>query len=146
MKRSHALAPLSRDHHVGLVVAQKLRRATTETLASARQDFLAFWESDGQRHFRVEEGVLLPRLARHGEAVHEAVVRVLVEHVEIREAALRLEEDAAPPIEEMHALGALLNGHIRHEERTLFPLIEKELSEDELVDFAAAVERAERER
>src|SRR5829696_2913267 len=76
MKRSHALAPLSRDHHVGLVVAQKLGRATTETSASARQDFLAFWRSDGQRHFRVEEEVLLPRFARHGEAGHEAVVRV----------------------------------------------------------------------
>src|SRR5829696_2689859 len=145
MKRSHALAPLSRDHHVGLVVAQKLGRATTETSASARQDFLAFWRSDGQRHFRAEE-VLLPRFARDGEAGHEAVVRVLVEHVEIREAALRFEEDNAPPIEEMRALGALLNRHIRHEERTLFPLIEKALSEEELVDLAAAVERAERER
>jgi hemerythrin-like domain-containing protein len=73
-------------------------------------------------------------------------VRVLVEHVEIREAALRLEEDNAPPLENLHALGALLHGHIRHEERTLFPLIEKALSEEELVDLAAAVERAERER
>src|SRR5215210_6651064 len=102
MKRSHALAPLSRDHHVGLVAAQTLGRATGETLASAREDFLAFWESDGQRHFRVEEEVLLPRFARGGEAGHDAVVRVLVEHVEIREAALRLEEDNAPPLEDLH--------------------------------------------
>jgi hemerythrin-like domain-containing protein len=145
MKRSHALAPLSRDHHVGLVAAQKLGRATAETLASAREDFLAFWRSDGQRHFRIEEEVLLPRLVRHGEARHEAVVRVLIEHVDIREAALRLEEDNAPPVEDLHALGALLNGHIRHEERTLFPLIEKALSEEELVDLAAVVERAETE-
>ena len=43
MKRSEALASLSRDHHQALVVAQKLRRATDGTAPQARETFLAYW-------------------------------------------------------------------------------------------------------
>jgi hypothetical protein len=42
MKRSAALASLSRDHHQALVVAQRLRRATDATAAEARETFLAY--------------------------------------------------------------------------------------------------------
>ena len=43
MKRSAALAALSRDHHQALIVAQQLRRATVATAAEAREAFLAYW-------------------------------------------------------------------------------------------------------
>jgi hypothetical protein len=39
MKCSDALAQLSRDHHHGLVVAQRLRRATPATADAARDAF-----------------------------------------------------------------------------------------------------------
>jgi hypothetical protein len=42
MKRSDALVQLPRDHHHGLVVAQRLRRATPETAAAARTAFLEY--------------------------------------------------------------------------------------------------------
>jgi hemerythrin-like domain-containing protein len=145
VKRSDALAPLSRDHHVGLVVAQRLRRATEASAAEAADGFLSFWRADGRRHFRAEEEVLLPWFARHVEPGQEAVVRVLVEHTEIRRHALELESGEPFPAERSHALGELLAGHIRHEERTLFPLIEATVPEDELAGLAAAVERAELE-
>ena len=84
MKRSEALAPLSRDHHQGLFVALQLKRAEPKTAANARQDFLDFFEREGARHFRAEEEVLLPAYARHGEPDQPAVVRVLVDHVDLR--------------------------------------------------------------
>jgi hemerythrin-like domain-containing protein len=145
VKRSDALAPLSRDHHVGLVAAQRLRRVTDATAPGARDDFLAYWREHGQRHFRVEEDVLLPWFARHGDAGHEAVVRALVDHVAVRAMALQLESAAAVPAERLHELGELLHGHIRHEERTLFPLIEAAVPGDELPALASRVERAERD-
>jgi iron-sulfur cluster repair protein YtfE (RIC family) len=46
------------------------------------------------------------------------------------------------PPEELHELGERLHAHIRHEERVLFPLIEASLSEDELSDLLAAIDRA----
>jgi iron-sulfur cluster repair protein YtfE (RIC family) len=140
MKRSEALAHLSRDHHHGLVVAQRLRRATPETAATAREVFLAFWTTEGHEHFKAEEELLLPAFARHEPPTHDAVVRVLTDHVELRRRAAGLEGDAAPSCEDLHALGERLNDHIRHEERVLFPLIEAALSTDELVRLATAFE------
>jgi hemerythrin-like domain-containing protein len=138
MKRSEELAPLSRDHHHGLFAALQLRRATPETADKAREAFLAFWHAEGRHHFAVEEDILLPAFARRGPADHEAVVRVLVEHVDLRRRAQDLED-----LEALHELGDRLRAHIRHEEDVLFPLIEETLGHDELVALGAAIARAE---
>src|SRR5215211_5589122 len=53
VKRSEALAPLSRDHHRGLFVALQLKRAASDTRQEARAAFLDF--------FTVEGGTALPR-------------------------------------------------------------------------------------
>jgi hemerythrin-like domain-containing protein len=143
MKRSPALAPLSRDHHHGLVVAQRLARASEESADAARAEFLRFWEAEGRTHFQVEEELLLPAFERHGSADHQAVVRVLVEHVEIRRRAADLEADPSIAPDRLHDLGIRLQRHIRHEERVLFPLIEEALPEDELAELATSIERAE---
>jgi hemerythrin-like domain-containing protein len=143
MKRSDELAPLSRDHHHGLFAALGLRRATSSDTDAARDGFLAFWNSEGRRHFAIEEDVLLPRFARRVRPDHEAIVRALVEHVELRRRAQELAEDPAPGVEALHELGTLLQAHIRHEENTLFPLIESTLTGEELLSLGAAIERAE---
>jgi hemerythrin-like domain-containing protein len=142
MKRSEALSPLSRDHHQGLFVALQLRRADADTAAQAREAFLSFFERDGARHFRVEEEVLLPAYARHGEPDQPAVVRVLVEHVDLRRRAQDLAGGAEGDVAELRDLGERLEGHIRHEERVLFPMIEEALPAEELEQLAAAVEGA----
>lgn len=143
MKRSNALAPLSHDHHQGLVVAQRLRRATTDTAGEARADFLSFWDDDARGHFRVEEEILLPAFARHARADHEAIVRVLVDHVELRRRASDIGTDPASGVENLHELGERLHAHIRHEERILFPLIEAALPAAELAELVTAISAAE---
>jgi hemerythrin-like domain-containing protein len=132
MKRSEELAPLSRDHHQGLFAALKLRRTTDD----ARDAFLAFWV-DGRRHFAIEEEILLPALARHAPADHAAIVRVLVEHVDLRRRARDLEADADPAPATLRELGDRLHAHIRHEEDVLFPLIEATLPREELIALGA---------
>lgn len=142
MKRSEALAELSRDHHHGLVVAQRLSRATGETAAAAREAFLAYWRDEGQAHFRDEEDLLLPAFARFGSASDEAVVRSLTEHVDLRRRAADVTEGSAS-VDDLHELGRRLRDHIRHEERVLFPLIEDALPDDRLAQLAAAIAAAE---
>jgi hemerythrin-like domain-containing protein len=144
VKRDAALAELSRDHQHGLAVALAARRATEETAGRAAAEFLAFWEDEGRRHFRAEEEVLLPAFARHADAGHEAVVRVLVDHVDIRRRAADLAAAATPALADLRELGERLNAHIRHEERVLFPLIEAALPRAELDELATAIEAAER--
>ena len=139
MRRNAALEGLSRDHHLALVVAQKLERATVDTARMARDAFLSYWAGEGRHHLRTEEEVLLPACARHIDARDETVVRVLVEHVDLRRRAADLEEDADPPLHEIRALGELLRGHVRYEERALFRLIEQDVPEQELAALATAL-------
>ena len=139
MQRSDALAQLSRDHHHGLVAAQRLSRATEATLADARQAFLRFWEDEGRQHFHEEEDVLLPAFARHVAPADEAIVRVLTEHVDLRRRAADLD---AGSLEDAHELGRRLHDHIRHEERVLFPMVEASFGDDELSDLGEALAQA----
>ena len=142
MKRHRALQPLSRDHHVALVAAQRLRRAAAGDADAARATFLAFWHEHGAKHFRVEEDVLLPAFAAYGDPGDPRVVQMLVEHVRIRAAAAALAAGQAE-LEALHALGTALEQHVRLEEREVFPLIEDALPEEaaeRLVDAVLAAE------
>lgn len=143
MKRAPALHPLSHDHHRTLVQCMRLRRATAEDAASVRADFLAHWQEEVAAHFRIEEELLLPAYARHGDARDEAVVQALCDHVEIRRdvAALADAADADPAA--LHALAERLDAHVRHEERVLFPLVEAALPGDELAALGEAIAAAE---
>jgi hemerythrin-like domain-containing protein len=144
MKRHAALQPLSRDHHVALVVAQRLRRATDADVDAARDGFLSFWREHGAHHFRVEEDVLLPAFAVYGDPEDDSIVEMLLDHVRIRAAALRLERDPSPPLDALHELGTALGRHVRLEERTVFPLIEQSMPADAIEQLVAAVLDAER--
>lgn len=142
MKRDPALVSLSRDHHQALAVALRLRRATHETASEARTDALRFWGTAGRAHVRVEEDVLLPAFARHGDAHHPLVARVLCDHVAIRQRMDSLERDQAPELTSLHELGSILADHVRLEERELFALIEHTLPEGELAAVARALQQA----
>jgi iron-sulfur cluster repair protein YtfE (RIC family) len=142
MKRDPSLTQLSHDHQHGLAAALQLSRARADTALTAKAEFMSFWEAEGQEHFRAEEEILLPAAARHVPAAHEAMVRVLVEHVELRRRAVDLMLTPVPALDDLHALGDHLHQHIRYEERILFPLIEDTLPDAELGELADALERA----
>ncbi|HEX5780347.1 MAG TPA: hemerythrin domain-containing protein [Solirubrobacteraceae bacterium] len=131
MKRHRALQPLSRDHHVALVAAQRLRRTGEGDIATARQAFLKFWHERGADHFRVEEDVLLPAASGWIDPEADCIVRMLVDHIRIRAAAQRLEREAEPALDELHHLGSALERHVRLEDREVFPLIEAAMPEPE---------------
>ncbi len=143
MKRSAELSALSRDHHHALHAALRLRRADDASVAAAVAGFLDFWGRDGQRHFRIEEDVLLPAFAAAGgDPRHQLVARVLTDHIAIRARARRLPADAAVP--KLRELGDLLAAHIRLEENELFPLIEAALDPQALAALGEELARAER--
>lgn len=140
MKRAEALRPLSREHLTALLVAKELREA--DDLDEATQVFLGFWQDDGQRHFRVEEEVLLPTWAAHAEFDRSGVSRMLDEHLAIRREALLLGSGKLS-LEEVRKLGVLLHDHVRFEERRLFPIVEDALDDENLGLLAEAIEAAE---
>lgn len=142
MKRSSELAVLSREHHVALEIALRLQRATDLDAEAVTRATLEFWRDEGREHFRLEEELLLPAFARHAGADDEDVVRVLVEHVDIRRRIADLERGAPVDVAALNSLGEVLRDHVRHEERTLFGRIEAALDAEELTAIGAALDAA----
>jgi hemerythrin-like domain-containing protein len=143
MRRDRALASLSRDHHQALVAAQLLQRATEDRADDARRDFLSFWRGHGRTHFALEEKVLLPTFARHGDPHHALVARALCDHVDIRQRADALTREEQPAVADLRELGVRLAAHVRLEERELFPLVEETMPPDALAALAGALARME---
>ena len=147
MKRHPSLRPFSDDHHQGLVNARRLRRAASGeggSSAGTARDFLEFWRRDTSRHFRTEEEVLLPVLARFGGDLGERpILQMLTQHTRIRGLVMQLSdelEQGEVREETLRNLGEQLEAHIRLEERQGFPLIEKTLSERSLQEVASRLE------
>jgi hemerythrin-like domain-containing protein len=143
MRRSDALAPLSRDHHQALNAALRLRRADASRIGGAVDHFSAFWRH-GQVHFEIEERLILPALPGDDAEWTAGIERVAREHAAIRRRATELlSAGAEQRVELAHELGELLNDHVRFEERQLFALLEERLSDDELAALGESVAAAE---
>lgn len=143
MKRSEALAILSRDHQHALSVAQHLRRATAGTAAAERDRFLEFWVREGRHHFQLEEEVLFPAYALHGDPHHPLLLRALGDHVAIRAQATRLAQAPQADVGMLLEMGVALSAHVRLEERELFGLIERAMGANALLALATELEGAE---
>jgi len=133
--RSPGLAPLSRQHHVALQHAQRLRRAQYADVATVVACFLAFFVDGGERHFAQEEELVLPLLPVEASEIQR---RVLEDHAEIRRRARALGEHCEPSA--AASLGGLLAAHVRFEEHELLPVLEHRLSAEELRELARLLE------
>jgi hypothetical protein len=135
VKRSAALTPLSPDHQHALDAALWLRR-DGDGAAVAR--FREFFAREGSRHFDIEERLVLPALPPEDPDWGPGAARVREDHAAIRAAAAAELTQA-----EARALGDRLSDHVRFEERTLFPLLERRLAPAELDRLGAAIAAAE---
>ena len=157
MKRHPSLHALSEHHHHALVQALLIRRACqrpaadrTAAVRRVGRDLVRFWHKTGRTHFREEEEVLLPALARH-VALHrdKDVIEMLSQHASIRagvgdlEARLKQERDVEAQLTE---LGHLLSRHVRLEEYRIFPRIESTLEPGELEVLGKRLTRLHRSK
>lgn len=99
------------------------------------QEVKHFWENGGNEHFREEEEILLPAFAQFAEIDRPEITENLIEHVKIRALVDQVVKTSPPSIELMHKLGALLESHVRKEERTIFPMIEEALPDEKLYEL-----------
>lgn len=129
MKRHPSLRPLSDDHHRALVLARRLRRDSdgldAAGLAALAHEVQREFAEQLEPHFRVEESDLLPTIRAKGET--GLAERTLEDHARLRALVHGRWTKAAA-----RELGALLEAHVRFEERVLFPRAEALLSEAEL--------------
>ena len=128
IKRSQQLAPLSREHHDGLLFAWKIRQGieNNTSLDIMRKYALWFWKNHIKPHFFQEEKILIPYMP----AGHPMAIKLLEDHDHIRELILGLDDEADKRT--LAILSDLLNAHIRFEERELFVYLEQMLTPEQL--------------
>ncbi|MFD2624120.1 hemerythrin domain-containing protein [Salibacterium salarium] len=140
IKRHESLYSLSHHHHHGLFLSLNLKRVNTEkaryTAEKVLEDTRNFWNPGGIQHFREEEEILLPAFAQFASVDIPEIKTMLIDHVRIRTMMDKVTNAKAPDVEEMQHLGALLENHIRTEERIIFPMIERALPEEKLQELS----------
>lgn len=148
MKRHEHLQPLSRQHHVALVLARTLREwqavgPTADDQRRVARAVYRFWDEELRPHFRAEEEELLGRWDRPG--TDELATRVVQEHIGIHRVAQRLGtalagDNLESAWDEARRLADCVHAHVRFEERQWLPALETELPADQLAEAQAAVD------
>ncbi|MBL8196952.1 MAG: hemerythrin domain-containing protein [Blastocatellia bacterium] len=148
MKRHKSLVSLSREHHLALVQAYNLRYLGSEKITLPTQEvvekFLSFWEEELVKHFRKEEEILLPKLARYSKDHTGEITQLLLEHLDLRcrldELKSCVRENQLPSLRTLNEFGEQLYKHIRFEEDKFFALVEENLPESELKQLLELLE------
>jgi hemerythrin-like domain-containing protein len=136
IQRSPQLAPLSREHHDGLLFVWKVRQGLKNKTAidKLRQYSLWYWKEHTKPHFYQEEKILLPYLPDDDPMAQQ----LKNEHTQIRELVLSLDKE--PDQDTFILLTDLAEKHIRWEERQLFPYLEKTLTTEQLESIFTALQ------
>ena len=121
MKRHESLVQLSRDHHFGLIMAQRLilGRATNPRAdwptdrAQQAARLVEFFKSDLRAHFDIEETHVFPAAGRSMADGDRQVEALIADHDAMRAMIRSLEADPASGLDErLPAFGHLLKAHI----------------------------------
>lgn len=133
IKRSQQLAPLSREHHDGLLFAWKLRQGLANgTAMETLRDYCNWYcRNHITQHFEHEENILLKYITPD----HPLATQLKEEHNDIRELLLSI--DDKPEAGTISMLANFISRHIRFEERRVFNYLEENLTPDQLNDIAA---------
>jgi hemerythrin-like domain-containing protein len=139
MKRHEAIAPLSRDHHASLILAQLLKKNAPmyrdmpdnarDKAVYAQQQF----EEHIKKHFQQEEA-MLDKVKDCHEEIDMLAKEIRAEHKELTDLFQAL-QSSTDLVETMDTLANNLEQHIRKEERILFPLLQQHCSEETLQEI-----------
>ena len=147
MKRHKSLFSLSHDHQHGLALALKLKypkkplsSSGKEEISSLKSELADKYENVLRKHFHKEEQYLVP-----GFKENKLMKQMLMEHKKLEGLYNKIVNDTEgwtpeQQREKLNLFGELLDLHIRFEERELFPMIEKLLSEEQLEELGRKLE------
>ena len=138
MKRANQLQPLSRQHHLGLNLSRHAKECTDEPIEIAQHwHNLTSYIDNMQYHFQIEDNLIANALEPY-RATQPDVASVLEtldgQHKQLHQLMNTVGKAGGKDVTvtQVKELGTLLYDHIRFEERELYPMVEKYLTEDEL--------------
>ena len=133
-KRHESLIPLSREHHYALMLCLRINRGLPDNstdagwLQSKARQASSFFETNLVMHFKAEEEILFPAMRETAQAA-ALIVELRDEHRKLESLIQQLRSAEANSIDvTLRAFAALLEAHIRKEERLLFPIYESGIS------------------
>jgi hypothetical protein len=129
IKRSEPIKKLSQEHHFCLLFCWKLRQGVRKDVPPERiwRYVQYFWSEHLNPHFKAEEKILFVPFA------DDRVERAMHEHQQISQFIANLERHPAFVVpEKFTELAAMVDAHVRYEERQLFPHLERNLTTDQL--------------
>ena len=137
--RNEQIKKLSREHHSSLLFCWKIRQGLKNNLQPQRIfDYIQYyWQQNLQPHFREEEKILFAPIK------DRQVQRAINEHKQIRRQIEGLANNLAK-IDIQKNLGRIadmVDDHVRYEERTLFPHLEKKLNKEQLKNIGEQIQK-----
>lgn len=139
MQRHEAIAPLSRDHHGTLLLAQLLKQEAPvyKGLPDKPHDKARYamdqFEAHIRKHFQLEE-MMLEKVKDVNPSIKILAREIKAEHRELTDLFHSL--TTANDLEMiMNELAVKLEAHIRKEERVLFPMLQEQCSETVLAEI-----------
>lgn len=136
IKRNKNIVKLSQDHHASLLFCWKLRKgikyhANVQTMV----DYVSyFWDHHFSLHFREEEEFLFAPLK------DKVVMKAMDDHQKIETLIREINFTGTENQEDvLLELAGMVDEHVRYEERILFPHLEKELSEEQLLHIGTQI-------
>ncbi len=141
MKRNEHIVPLSRDHHYGLLFCWKIRQGIKLGIEPDRikRYILYFWDHHLRQHFNEEETFLLV-------LKDDSNCRSTKEEHKQIEALINEIRNGVVSTELFNTLADQIDGHIRYEERELFPYLEQALTEQHLSSVGLQLSELHRDR
>jgi hemerythrin-like domain-containing protein len=151
MKRHKSLFSLSHEHQHGLALALKLKypkrqlsSSNEAEISELKSELADKYENILRKHFRKEERYLVP-----GFEDNNLMKQMLGEHIKLEGLYNKIVSNSEGwKLEQqrdmLNLFGELLDLHIRFEERELFPMIEKSLSEEQLEELGKMLGVSER--
>jgi hypothetical protein len=139
IKRSPQLAPLSREHHEGLLFAWKLRQGLSKNIEAFRISAFVqwFWQQHLHPHFQKEEQALPLILS----GTHPLIQQMFREHLEIKNRIVEVSQHG--DLKNFETLAQQVNDHIRFEERQLFGEVEISATPEQLQELSVLLKDEE---
>jgi iron-sulfur cluster repair protein YtfE (RIC family) len=144
MKRHASLAPLSREHHGALILAQLLKNSSTvyrglpSDPAGKANYAISFYQEELVKHFKEEEKIVIGKIGGIDASLDALAGEIIAEHKELGKLFGSIKEADDLPAH-LEKIGHVLEQHIRKEERVFFPLIEMRCPAKLLSEIEAAL-------
>jgi hemerythrin-like domain-containing protein len=137
IKRSKHLLLISREHHFGLLFCWKIRQGIKLKIDPTRitRYVQYFWQNQLHAHFKEEEMLIFL------DKADTLIQKAQEEHVHIENQIQKILQAANPVThQQLNGVADAIDNHIRFEERTLFPHLEKIFTEAQLENIGAQLE------